>query len=225
MIEENKPFKDKFYDAILYGDSWEKLSRFEKTLRIISFCLIVTIPFMWLGELYNESVIEDAKMVNKKTWEYRKDEEKQDFYKILKKSKIKTIKEAKEKALEKFYFKKKDDEYEPTTLGKKVNKKDNIFCIADWDELNKKQKLIRSTTIFLSVCTTLMCSYSLLQSHDKFSKILFTSLSLLLIAFILTVTICYSINEETRSVAKELGISTTATKVVIEEVSKSLVRK
>ncbi|MBQ4874624.1 MAG: hypothetical protein HRK26_00725 [Rickettsiaceae bacterium H1] len=221
---KEKTFKENLYDSLLYGDEWKNLTPFEKALRTLFFCLIIPIPMMFLGQLANENIIEEAEKKRKKVWQYRRDLAENNFYKLIKDEgkKEETEKNAKTQARSKGFL---DQSDKATKKGKKINLKDNLLCISKWKELNKKEKVLRVIPIIFTATLFSISLYSWQKSPDKISKVLYSLIIIFSVTFLTTILVSHFTNEEKRKHAQELGISTTAMGVVIDEVNKDLNRQ
>ncbi|KJV63458.1 hypothetical protein [Ehrlichia muris] len=163
----NKPLKQKIYDAVLYAERWSLLTTQEKVMRCIFSIFSLSIPFipplMLLSYLGNLDIRERAYSMNLLPWQYRiYANVSQSVYDVMindtdetrqKMMQSNIMKEAQRRG---FILECEEGGEELTDLGKKVSEKHNLLLIANNKELSKKQLLLRITTfsVLAFVCFT-----------------------------------------------------------------------
>ena len=109
-----------------------------------------------------------------------------------------------------------DDNTGVTQKGNEVSKKDNILCIADWNELNKKQKSIRCMTIIVACVVIALFSPLLKYSDNKMMTGILSSIIAISAGFLVACIVSHVMSKEDRKMAQEFEFSTTSMRALIE---------
>ena len=175
----NKPLKQKIYDAVLYAERWSLLTTQEKVIRCIFTVFSLSVPFIipiiLLSYLGNLDIRKRAYSMNLLPWQYRVyANASQSVYNVMingtdgKRQKMMWSNIMKEAQRRGFILECEEEDGQLTDLGKKVSEKHNLLLIASNKELSRKQLLLRIVTFsvlaFVCFCKTIALTCYLMNA-------------------------------------------------------------